>query len=177
MNMPPRLSLLSTVALCALPFVFSTAKAPAAQSKVIGTLFVQGTVLLNDKTARTGADVPNGAKIQTGSQPAKVTLFRGGSVLIKPNSRVRIFEFDDKPVQVDIIFGEADVRKAGGGGGQPEDPEGVEQLSYNAAAGFGNFSFPSIGGGGSANGPVTSGVTASGRIGFFDSVGTFVGFK
>ena len=175
MNMSPRLSFLPAVALCALTFLHSPMKAAAAQGKVIGTL--SGSVLLNGKKAPKAAAVRNGAKVETGDEPVTVNLSSGGFVVVKPHSKVRIFEFDDKPVQVDIIFGEADVRKAGGGAGQPEDPEGVEQLSYNAAAGFGNFSFPSIGGGGSANGPVTSGVTASGRIGFFDSVGTFVGFK
>lgn len=190
MNMIPRPTILATVALCAVPFVHTATTAVAAEGRIIGQLFVKGTVKLNGETARSGADVVNGSKLITGKEPARVNLFRGGYVLIKPFSSVRIFEQEGEPIRLDIVFGSGEVRNLdnrapgeqppgfgdGPGAGLPDDGE-LTPLPYTAAFGFGNFSFPSIGGGGSANGPVTSRTLPDGSVGLFDSTGTFIGFQ
>lgn len=147
--------------LCIFSFLFAPAAAPAAEARIIGKLYAKGKVLLNDKSAQSGADVRNGSKIQTFAQPAKVFLIRGGTIYIKAYSRVRVWDFEDEPIRLDIVFGGAEVRSLdnkrpdqwptgwiGNGNGVPDGATGLEPLPYLAAFGFGNFSFPSIGGGG-----------------------------
>jgi hypothetical protein len=157
--------------LCVFSFLFAPVAAQAEETRVIGKLYIQekGKILLNDKSAKSGADVRNGSKVQTFAFPAKVFLVRGGTVYIKAYSRVRIFDFEDEPIRLDIVYGGGEVRlldnrrpdqwPAGWIGSETADgATGLEPLPYLAAFGFGNFSFPSIGGGGSSG----SGTSGSG---------------
>ena len=137
-------------------------------------------------TSQTGAQIENGARIQTGPKSVRVSLSRGGYVLIQPNSKVRVYDFPDHPVRVDIVTGGAEVHNVPrvaenngyGPGTDPEQGEGPDQLPFNAAAGSGNFPFPSIGGGSSANSRLPI-VNSSGTVigyAITDSRGMVVGF-
>jgi hypothetical protein len=180
-----RFSFLATTALCAFIFLFGAPSAQAA--RIIGTLYVKGTVLMNGQTASNGASVENCAKIQTRANPAKVALVRGGYVLIKPYSRVRVCDFENEPIDLAIVYGGAEVHNldnkkppqwlAGWFGtehGQGEDT-GAEPLPYLAAFGFGNF--PAGGGSSSPSGNVLSVVLPNGHIVFFGGAGNFIGFR
>jgi hypothetical protein len=181
------LSFLITSALCAFAFLFST---PAAEARVVGTLSCKGSVQKNKQPAGNGSEVNNGDIIQTGpNQTAIVTLGRGGQVFIKKMTRVRIFETEGQPMEFVVVFGGIDLKGfegrspsewpagwAGDGAGASDaDGDGdVAPLPYLAAFGFGNFSFPSIGGGSATSSAVTSRVLPGGQVVFLNSLGQVV---
>jgi hypothetical protein len=188
-----RLSCFVTMTLCAFTFLFATPSTSLAEAKIVGTLKVKGTVLQNKKPSKNGTAVRNGDLIETGpNQTAIVTLSRGGYVFIKKHTRVRIFDHDGEPVEFLVVFGGIDLRgldnkqpnewpagwigsKTGENG---ETETGAEPLPFLAAFGFGNFSFPSIGGGSSSSSGSTVSVTLpNGEIALYSSLGQFIGFK
>ena len=171
--------------LCALSFLCCTATVAQA-APVIGTASSKGSFKVEGVTSQTGAQIENGARIQTGPKSVRVSLSRGGYVLIQPNSKVRVYDFPDHPVRVDIVTGGAEVHNVPrvaenngyGPGTDPDQGEGPDQLPFNAAAGSGNFPFPSIGGGSSANSRLPI-VNSSGTVigyAITDSRGMVVGF-
>ena len=173
MNLNPRLSFLAATALCALPFLFATASAHAVRERIVGTVNVEGepTVLINKKPAQSGTDLRCGDIIETdANETVTVTLASGQRYVIDPGTKVRLTCDGSGPVRFLVIYG----------GIHPLDTshgDHLDPLPYLAAFGFGNFSFPSIGGGSSSNGNVVSVVLPGGRIAFFDSAGNFVRFN
>jgi hypothetical protein len=176
------LSLLVTSALFVFAFLFST---PAAEARVIGILQCKGTVLKNKQPAKNGDEVNNCDVIQTSaSQTAVVVLNRGGEVFIRKMTRVRICENEGQPMEFAVVFGGIDLKGfegrnpsewpegwAGDGSAGDDDSGEVAPLPYLAAFGFGNFSFPSIGGGSSTSSVVTSRVLPNGSIVFLNDLG------
>jgi hypothetical protein len=175
-------SLFVAVALFAFAFLF--ASNAQADSRVIGTLQCKGSVLKNKQTASAGDEVRNGDVIQTGSnQIATVELSRGGKVLIKKMTRVRIFDNQGQPMDFAVVYGSIELQGVDGrrpgdwpagwaGDGTVPDSEGdVAPLPYLAAFGFGNFTFPSIGGGSATSSTVTSRVLPNGQVIFLNDLG------
>lgn len=97
---------------------------------------------------------------------------RGGVIVIDPGTRVRLY-LDGNSIVAAVLIGGVHYFP-GLRPGPDEDPafvDGtapeVERLPFLAAFGFGNFSFPSIGGGGASN---------SNRIPVKNSAGVIVGY-
>ena len=186
MNLTPRLSQLVATVLCALALIFSTTHASAQDSPVIGTLtFARGcTVLVNGQKQASGYQVHAGDVIKTSARcKAQVRLTDGGSLVINAGTRVRIYLEGGSLVSAVLIGGVNYVPSTTPG---PNDVPvivensgtGADPLPFLGAFGFGNFSFPSIGGGSAANNrlPITN---ASGVvIGFAitDGSGRIVAF-
>lgn len=170
--MKPRFSFLVTI-LCAFFSVFATETASAAKKKekIVGMTKVEGggTFRINDQTVPSGTPVRCGDILET-KESVQVTLNSGKVYIAEVTSRVRLVCRNDGTVTFLVIYG--GVHTIDHLGGDTIDP-----LPYLAAFGFGNFSFPSIGGGNSSNGNVVSVVLPSGRIAFFDSAGNFVRFN
>ena len=186
MNLTPRLSQLVATVLCALAMIFSTTDASAQDSPVIGTLtFARGcTVLVNGQKQASGYQVHASDVIKTSARcKAQVRLTDGGSLVINAGTRVRIYLEGGSLVSAVLIGGVNYVPSTTPG---PNDVPvivensgtGADPLPFLGAFGFGNFSFPSIGGGSAANNrlPITN---ASGVvIGFAitDGSGRIVAF-
>lgn len=186
MNLTPRLSQLVATVLCALALIFSTTDASAQDSPVIGTLtFARGcTVLVNGQKQASGYQVHAGDVVKTSARcKAQVRLTDGGSLVINAGTRVRIYLEGGSLVAAVLIGGVNYVPSTTPG---PNDVPvivensgtGADPLPFLGAFGFGNFSFPSIGGGSAANNrlPITN---ASGVvIGFAitDGSGRIVAF-
>lgn len=179
-------SFLLTAALCAFAFLVAT---PQAEARVVGTLKCKGTVLKNKQPAGNGDEVSNGDVIQTGpKQTAIVTLNRGGEVSIRSMTRVRIFDSEGQPMEFSVVYGGIDLKGlegrspsewpagwAGDGNVNGSDDSGdVAPLPYLASFGFGNFSFPSIGGGSSTSNVVTSRVGPNGQVVFLNNLGQVI---
>ena len=162
MNLNPRLSFLATVA-CALSFLFSPATASAAKKKekIVGVSKVDGggTFRINGKTVADGAPVTCGDVVET-KESVQITLNTGKVYVVEVNSRVRLVCLGDGPVAFLVIVGGVHTLGA-------EVADTLDPLPYLAAFGFGNFSFPSIGGGSSSN---------TGKIPIFNAKGVLVGF-
>ena len=187
MNLTPRLSQLVATVLCALALIFSTTDASAQDSPVIGTLtFARGcTVLVNGQKQASGYQVHAGDVIKTSARcKAQVRLTDGGSLVINAGTRVRIYLEGGSLVSAVLIGGVNYLPSTTPGPNdvpvivQQGDSDSIESLPYLGAFGFGNFSFPSIGGGSAANNrlPITN---ASGVvIGFAitDGSGRIVAF-
>jgi len=120
MKLNTRLSILAAASVCSLfvtpvqvgaapTVVDAGGSGGALHTRIIGTLVLvpkaNGTVSVDNGTANTGADVHNGSLIVTHAYPAKITLRSGGYVLVKPNSRVRVYDDEDTPVRLDISEG------------------------------------------------------------------------
>ena len=186
MNLTPRLSQLVATVLCALALIFSTTDASAQDSPVIGTLtFARGcTVLVNGQKQASGYQVHAGDVVKTSARcKAQVRLTDGGSLVINAGTRVRIYLEGGSLVAAVLIGGVNYLPSTTPG---PNDVPvivensgtGADPLPFLGAFGFGNFSFPSIGGGSAANNrlPITN---ASGVvIGFAitDGSGRIVAF-
>lgn len=162
MNLNPRLSFLATIA-CALTFLFAPATASAAKKKekVVGVSKVEGggTFRINDKTVADGASVSCGDVIET-KESVQITLSSGKVYVVEASSRVRLVCQGNGPVAFLVIVG--GVHTLGG-----EVADTIDPLPYLAAFGFGNFSFPSIGGGAASN---------TGKIPIFNASGVLVGY-
>jgi len=183
------LSFLVTSALCALGIILS---APASEARVVGTLVCKGSVKKNQQPAGNGAEVNNGDVIQTGpDQTAVVNLGRGGQVFIRKMTRVRIFETEGQPMEFAVLFGGIDLKGFegrnpsewpagwagdgdGGANGNGDGDSDAAPLPYLAAFGFGNFTFPSIGGGSPTSGTVTSRVLPDGSVVLVNNIGQIV---
>jgi len=157
---------------------------------VIGTIQCKGTVKKNKGTASNGDEINNCDVIQTGpNQTAVVTLNRGGQIFIRKMTRVRICENEGQPMEFSVVFGGIDLKGFEGrnpsewpagwvGDGKTsvdnasvdDDSGDVAPLPFLAAFGFGNFSFPSIGGGSSGSPGVTSPVLPGGAVGFLSNL-------
>ena len=139
----------------------------------IGTLKVKGTVLVNKKPAKSGAEIHSGDIIQTAAdQTAIIILIGGGEISIEVSTRVRIGGGGNEPVTINIVFGHAETHGQNNPSGG--DGTGAESLPYFAAFGFGNF--PAGGGGGSSSsgGSAVTVVLPGGLIVFLDSLGRFI---
>lgn len=193
-----RLSFLATAALCALPVLAETRPLTGPQpydaesaarrgtvgqtltgfsertvkkkEKTVGTVKIEGggSVRINGKTAGNGASLSVGDLIET-TESVTVTLASGVEYVIDPGSRVRLTRDHSGVVRLLVIYG--GVHPVGAG------DDTIDPLPFLAAFGFGNSSFPSIGGGNSSNSNVVSVVLPSGAIAFFDSTGKFVRFN
>lgn len=162
MNLNPRLSFLASI-VCAFSFLFSppTASAAKKKEKVVGVSKVDGggTFRINDKTVADGTPVRCGDVLET-KESVQITLDSGKVYVVEVTSRVRLVCQDNGAVLFLVIFG--GVHTVGADVADTVDP-----LPYLAAFGFGNFSFPSIGGGNSAT---------NGKIPIFNSKGVVVGY-
>ena len=162
MNLIPRLSSLATT-LCAFAFLFATPGAQAApkKEKVVGSVKIEdsGTVRINGKTEGSGATLRCGDLIET-TNSVIASLASGQEYVIDAGSRVRLVCSGNGPVKFLVSFG--GVHPVGTGVDDTIDP-----LPYLAAFGFGNFSFPSIGGGNSAT---------NGKIPIFNASGVVIGY-
>lgn len=160
--MNPRFSFLVTT-LCAFTFLFATATAPAAPAKkerIVGTVKIEGggSVRINGKTAPSGAQLKCGDLIET-TESVIASLASGKEYVIEPGSRVRLVCSGNGPVRFLVIFG--GIHPVGTG------DDTIDPLPYLAAFGFGNYSFPSIGGGTSAT---------TGKIPIFNASGVVIGY-
>ena len=162
MNLNPRVSFLATT-LCAFALLFAMPVAQAApkKEKAVGTVKIEdrGTVRINGRTEGTGATLRCGDLIET-TESVIASLASGQEYVIDPGSKVRLVCSGNGPVKFLVSFG--GVHPIGTGGDDTIDP-----LPYLAAFGFGNFSFPSIGGGNSAT---------NGKIPIFNSKGVVIGY-
>lgn len=162
MSLNPRLSFLATI-LCAFAMLFATPVAPAAPAKkerIVGTVKIEGggTVRINGKTTQSGATLRCGDLIET-TESVIVSLTSGKEYVIDPATRVRLTCTGNSPVRFLVIYG--GIHPVGTG------DDTIDPLPYLAAFGFGNFSFPSIGGGTSAD---------TGKIPIFNASGAVIGF-
>ncbi len=162
MNLNPRLSFFATI-VCAFSFIFAPATASAAKKKegIVGIIKVDGdgTFRINDKTVTSGSAVRCGDLAET-KERAELTLNSGKVYVIEVNSRVRFVCQGDGAVAFLVVFG--GVHAVGS-----EVSDTIDPLPYLAAFGFGNFSFPSIGGGTQ---------TDSGKTPIFNAKGELVGY-
>jgi len=169
------LSLIITTALCALAFLFS---ASDAEAKVIGSIKVTGKVTKNKKRVKTGDEISDGDIIETDDK-SKAILFldKGGEVTVNQGTKLRVFDTASQPMQFSVVYGDIDMRgfenrnPADRPGGANGNDSGAEPLPYLAAFGFGNFSFPAIGGGSSPTAFVVSQTLPNGRVVFLNELG------
>lgn len=175
MNLNPRLSQLVATVLCALALIFSTTAASAQDTPVIGTLtFARGcTVTVNGQKQASGYQVHAGDVIKTSARcRAQIKLSDGGTVAINAGTRVR-FYLEGNSLVASVLVGGVNYLPSTTPG--PNDvpvivensDSGTEALPFLAAFGFGNFSFPSIGGGGSS---------ANSKIPITNASGVVVGY-
>ena len=196
-------SVMLTTALCALGFFLTSTMAKdliplnptdgfaggATTADVVGILVCKGTVLKNKQPAKNGDEVRNGDIIQTPeNRTAIVSLSRGGEVYIHKMTRVRIYDAAGEPMEFLVVFGGIDLRGldnrdpsewpagwAGDASAAIDGETGGAPLPYLAAFGFGNFSFPAIGGGSPTSNQVISQVLPNGTIVFLNSLGQVIG--
>lgn len=197
MQLNTRLTQLFATVLTALALIFSSARVSANDDAVIGTLsYARGCrVLVNGVQQPSGYGVHAGDSIKTSpSCKAQIRLGsgygyggkavvaqgdtsdngggRGGVIVIDPNTRVRVY-LDGNSVLAAVLIGGVHYFP-GLRPGPDENPAIVDgssgdadPLPFLAAFGFGNFSFPSIGGGGTAN---------TTRVAVKNSQGVIVGY-
>lgn len=180
MHLNTRISRLLATVLSAFALMFASAPVSADETPVIGTLsYARGcTILVNGRPQPSGYQVHAGDAIKTSSScKAKVRLSeaygfegksvvaqgdsdnqgaRGGVIVIDPSTRVRLYLLDNSVLAAVLTGGihyYPELRP-----GNDENPaivdgsgSGVDSLPFLAAFGYGNFSFPSIGGGGATN--------------------------
>lgn len=180
MHLNTRISRLFATVLSAFALMFASAPVSADETPVIGTLsYARGcTILVNGRPQPSGYQVHSGDAIKTSSScKAKVRLSeaygfegksvvaqgdsdnqgaRGGVIVIDPSTRVRLYLLDNSVLAAVLTGGihyYPELRP-----GNDENPaivdgsgSGLDSLPFLAAFGNGNFSFPSIGGGGATN--------------------------
>ncbi len=200
MHLNTRLTQFFATVLSALALIFSAANVSANDEPVIGTLsYARGCkVLVNGIQQPSGYGVHAGDSIKTGSCKAQIRLGdgygyggkaviaqgdtadnsggRGGVIVIDPNTRFRVY-LEGNSVVVALLTGGVHYFP-GLRPGPDENPAivdgssgDVDPLPFLAAFGFGNFSFPSIGGGGGATAANTT------RIPVKNAAGVVVGFR
>jgi hypothetical protein len=199
-----RASFLTAITLCVLAFFVSSSTASAV-ARVIGRLQVEPPALnvrVNGQPARPGSEIRQGDLVQTGRNSAVINLYSGQCVEVFANTLGRIYDSSGATSFVASRGGFRLLHPRGrrhdndplhfpgggnlpGGGSQfpgggaeiPGDGDGLESLPY--LTGFiGNFAGAAIGGGGTgAQGPTTTRFFPGiGRVGLFDSAGTFIRF-
>ena len=135
----------------------------------IGTLRVEGLVLVNKLPKPDGTPIRPGDVVQTKpGQTAEVVLPNGGRIFIYSNTRIRIGGGGVNPATPIVIYGRAETQGLSKPPGELPDENPLPNLTL-----YGVGTLP-IGGSSAPNGRVLSLVLPGGFIGFFDATGRLI---